>query len=315
MKIDFVKAKKIVIYGLAFLGALLVVKTGAGFLLPSSVRYSQMGVGESYLEPGLLSKGMDIIANAPSVDMPEQGRGASESQDSELVERKIIKNGSLSLIVKSAEETAYDVQAIGEDLDGFVQSSQIYEVSVGTKAARVRIRVPSGKFEDAMLRIKDLAVKVENENESTSDVTERFVDLEARLKSGKAEEEQYLKIMDRADTVEDVLNVASRLSAVRSRIEVIEGQLKYLESQVDMSVIDVTLTAEAEIEVFGIQWRPLYIVKKAFRSMLEGLTGYVDAVIGFVFVLPIMALWGVSIFALVIIGWRILRWSMARFGG
>ena len=314
MKIDFVKAKKIAIYGLAALGALLVVKTGAGFLLPSSVRYSQVGMSESYSEPGLFSKGMDLITNAFSPEyMAEQGSGLVDSEEG-LVERKIIKNGSLGILVKDAEETAYDVQTIGEDLDGFVESSQIYEVSVGTKAARVRIRVPSGKFEEAMTRIKELAVKVESENESTSDVTERFVDLEARLKSGKAEEEQYLKIMDRADTVEEVLNVTSRLSAVRSRIEVIEGQLKYLESQVDMSVIDVTLTAEAEIEVFGIQWRPLYIVKKAFRSMLEGLTGYVDAVIGFVFVLPIMALWGISIFALAFIGWRILRWLMARFG-
>ncbi|MEK7507457.1 MAG: DUF4349 domain-containing protein [Patescibacteria group bacterium] len=228
-------------------------------------------------------------------------------------DRKVIQNGSLDLLVRKAEETISAIGSIAENHEGFVEGSNIYEVSEGVKAGTITIRVPATDFSPAMEEIKKLAVKVKSENTNSQDVTAQFVDLEAQLKNYKAEEEQYRQIMARAVKIEDVLNVASRLAEVRGRIEQSQGQLNYLSRQVDMSSISVSLTSEAEVQVFGIVWRPLTVVKQAFKSLLENLTKFADSVIFFVFALPLFGI-KILIFVLVLwILWRVFMWAWRKF--
>lgn len=235
------------------------------------------------------------------------------ANESELTERKIVKNGSLEILIKQAEETAQKIKEIAQRLKGFVSQSNIYEVSQGNKAGYVTIRIPVKSFDLAMEEIKNLAIKVENENIDAQDVTEEFIDLEARLNNLQAEEKQYLEIMKRAVTIEDILNVTSRLSNVRNNIERIEGQLKYLTDRVDLATISVQLTSEADVEVFGIKWRPLFVLKESFRRMLASLTGYIDTLIAFIFLLPSIILWIATISLILFIGYKIVNWIWRRF--
>lgn len=234
-------------------------------------------------------------------------------KEGQLTQRKIIKNGSLSLLVKKAEETAQKIQTLTKDFDGFVASSRVYEVASGIKSATVTIRVPAERFDESMAEIKKLAIKVESENISTSDVTEQFVDYEAQLRNLQAQEVQYLKIMERANTVEEVLKVQQKLGEVRQNIEQIQGKLIFLSRQVDMSTITASLTSEADITILGIRWRPLFVIKKSFRNMVSGLAGYIDAMINFIFFLPRLILWLATIAFLVILAWRVSRWIWRRF--
>lgn len=232
---------------------------------------------------------------------------SSKVAEGELTQRKVIKTGSLSLLVKKAEEVAGEIRELAARLGGFIADSRIYEVSANVKSGSVTIRVPADRFDEAMDGVKKLAVKVERENVSASDVTEQFIDLEARLKSLRAEEAQYLEIMKRAYAVEDTLQVAERLSSVRGRVEQIQGQLQYLSRQIDMATITVSLTAEADLEVFGLRWRPLFVAKQAFRNMLSGLTSYADSLIWFVFRLPIILLWLTTILLILLGVWKLGR--------
>lgn len=234
---------------------------------------------------------------------------SAEVSESGLTDRKIIKNGSLNIIVERAEETANEIKEIAKNFEGFVENVNIFEVSKDVKEGYITIRLPADRFDEAMEEIKALAIKVEREQVNARDVTEQFIDLEARLKNLKAEEEQYLKILKKAETVEDMLNVSKQLSNVRGRIEQIEGQLKYLSRQIDMSSISVHLTAIAEVEVFGIHWRPLTVAKQALKNMFEGFTKFVDAIIIFLIKLPIIILWIATIALLVFIVWKIGRWA------
>src|SRR3989344_4631117 len=186
-----------------------------------------------------------------------------------LAERKVLRNGSLSLLVKKAEEASKAIQDIADRLSGFVQSAQVYEVSSGVQSGSVTIRVPSDYFDEAIGEIKKLAVKVERESATAQDVTEQFVDLEARL--------------------------------------------KYLPEQIDMSVITVSLTEEADVEVFGIQWRPLYAVKRAFRNMISGLATSVDFIVSIIFFLPVILLWALLIVLAGALLWRLMRWVQKKF--
>lgn len=322
------RIKKFLLYGCAIIGVLAVLfflwnSLASNFLSSSSQSYiDDVGYGgvSGFENPmGALSENSSPLSFLNDLAAPSQSKNTNTDNiqnniaDGQLTQRKIIRNGSLSILVNKAEEVAGGLQGIAERLGGFVASSRVYEVSAGVKSGSVTIRVPADKFNEAITDIKKLAVKVESESTNTSDVTEQYVDLEAQLKNLRAEEAQYLEIMKKAFTVDDTLKVSRQLSNVRGNIERIEGQLKYLSRQVDMSTISVSMTAESDIEVFGIRWRPLFIIKQSFRNLLTGLTGYVDSMISFLFKLPVLILWVVTIAIFIVIIWRILKWVKRRF--
>jgi len=245
-------------------------------------------------------------------------RAAMEADwdDGEMYEeedKKIKKNGSLSLYVKNVEESVTSIKEVANSLKGEVVSSNISKQVSGEKYGYVTIKVPVSSFETAMSNIKDIATEVENESSDATDVTEQYVDLEAQLKNLRAEEIQYLKIMDRAETVEEILQVSSYLSGVRNRIERIEGQLKYLDRQVAMSTINISLSTDADFEVWGIRWRPLIVAKRAVKDLISGLAGYADSAIAFIIKIPLLIIWLATITIIAFIGWRIVRWIYRKF--
>lgn len=227
-------------------------------------------------------------------------------------DKKVIKNGSLSLMVKNADDSITKINSIAGQNEGFVENSNIYEISEGIKFGSVTIRVPSKNFDGVMEAIKAIAVKVQNENTNSRDVTAEYVDLEAQVKNYKAEERQYQDIMARAVKIDDVLNVAGRLAEVRGKIDRIQGQLNYLSRQVDMSTITVSMTAEPEVRVFGIVWRPLTVLKQAFKSLLTDLVGFVDWLIKFVFKVPVYLLRIAVAVAIVFVVWRVILWAKRK---
>jgi chemotaxis protein histidine kinase CheA len=172
----------------------------------------------------------------------------------------------------------------------------------------VVIRVPNADFETTMEGVKGIAREIDRETVDATDVTEQYVDLEARLKNMRAEESQYQEIMAQAVKIDDILNVAGRLADVRGRIEQVQGQLQYLSRQVDMSSITVNLTAYSDVKVFGLKWRPLVELKQALRGFFESLTNFVNMLIKLIFALPVIILYVVT-FGL--IGWGL--WKMGKW--
>lgn len=202
----------------------------------------------------------------------------SDSVEGELVEQKVIKIGNVTLRVKKADNSITELTNLAESKGGFVLSSSLYTASDETQSGAVTLKVPVSKYKETMNEIKNLG-DVQRESSTGQDVTEKYSDLQAQLKNYKAEEEQYLKILEKANTVEDILKVTKQLSSVRENIEVTEGRIKYLESQTDMSTINVSLSEETKIDVPTKEWKPLETLKKAFRTWIQFLQGLVNVVI------------------------------------
>ncbi|MCX6714131.1 MAG: DUF4349 domain-containing protein [Candidatus Vogelbacteria bacterium] len=306
--------KKIILYVLAIIGVIAVLSIVGVALV--AVKSSSTGDMANSFGGQSFSDSAPMAVSAPM--MAELGISAksrsvtSPIAVSQVTERKITKNGSLELIVEKAEDTALAIQNIAEQAGGFVGHSQISEVSDGVKTGSITIRLPADKFNQAMIDIKQLANKVEQENVDAQDVTEQYTDLDARLKNARATESQYLEILKKAGKVQDLLDVQQKIGEVRGEIEQIQGQLKYLNSQIDMSTINVSLTAQADVQVFGIVWRPLTVIKQAFRNLLNSLTGYVDAIVGLIFLLPVIALWLATIGVIIWVLWKIGRWLKSK---
>ncbi len=103
------------------------------------------------------------------------------------------------------------------------------------------LRVPAEKFDETLNEIRKTSNRVIVETVKGEDVTEEFIDIEARLKTKKALEEQFLEIMKRSNSVEDALNVQRELAEVRGEIEQIEGRKRFLENQASLSTIKIKL--------------------------------------------------------------------------
>lgn len=244
---------------------------------------------------------------APPAPSPVAGTG-----DTTGAAKMIIKTGSLTLFVADADKAARDIQALALALGGFVSESNVYQTALGEKAGTVVIRVPADKFEEVLTNVKGIAQEVENERISSQDVTEEYVDVEAQLRSLRAEEVQYLQIMQNAKTIDETLNVSHRLSDVRGRIERAEGRRQYLARQVAMSSISITLKADADVEVFGLRWKPLVEMKRAAKVLLEDLAGFGSSLIRLVFKLPIILLWTATYALLLWLGWIILKFLLVK---
>ena len=235
-----------------------------------------------------------------------------DAQSKDTTSRKIIQNGALDLVVKNTDETMQKIHAIVDGAGGFIESST--QTNIGGRTAKITVRVPVARLDQSMSEIKKLSVEIERENVEVHDVTHDYIDLDARLRNAQAEETQYLQILKQATTVKDTLDVTEKLSNVRGRIEQLQGEMKYLTTQIDMSALAITLRPESQATVMGIHWRPLTQAKIASVEMVSGLTDWVDSVIAFLINLPLIILWLASIVLLITVAWRILRFIWRRLG-
>jgi cell division protein FtsL len=229
-------------------------------------------------------------------------------------ERKMVGTSALELIVANPAQALEKIRILAEQLGGYLQSSQLGG-NQSSPNASVTIRVPATQLEEARTEIKKLAARIESEDTEARDVTKEYVDMEARLRNLRVEEAQYLSIMKRANTVKDTLEVSGKLSNVRGQIEQQQAEFEALSKQVETVAITVALHSEAEAQVFGLHWRPLYELKLAARDGLDGLASYVAAMVSFVFLLPTILLWLGTILLGAAFGWRILRWAARAFFG
>ena len=132
------------------------------------------------------------------------------------------------------------VRSIAETRGGFI--SQLATTGTpGRQRSDLTVRVPQGEFFDTLDSIKRLG-EVWAENAGSEDVTEQFIDLEARLRSAQREEEGLLSLLERADTVSSILTIERELaSAYVPRLERLQGQINYLSRRVDLATISVAL--------------------------------------------------------------------------
>ena len=202
--------------------------------------------------------------------------------DENFTERKIVKTGYITLEVEDIAGTMNKITDLADDLGGYVVSSRKYEYDERTSGS-IRIRVPADRFEEAFERLRPLAIAIPDESTDSVDVTEEYVDLEARLHNLEATEAQYLALLQKAEAVEDILMVQRELSNVRGEIERIEGRMKYLERTSDMSLIEISLE---ETKGLAEPWNPV----SAFKSAVSGLASFITG-LATVFIWLIVFCW------------------------
>ncbi len=253
----------------------------------------QASVGnDSYrmTEPSLTGGSKAVPVAAPKA---VQAKYVEEAKPIEpaVVDRKIIRNGELTIETKNPTEDQRKLAAIAESLGGFVVTSEFQQsANQSTSTVNVIVRVPSANFQKATDEIRKTGIRVLHEKVSGKDVTEEFVDLEARLRAQKALEAQYLEIMKRASKISDVLEVQEKLTEVRTEIEQHEGRRRYLENQSALSTINISLQTPTPL-VAATQTGFWASIRNSFGDGVDVAVAIVLGLIHFVIVaLPIVVL-------------------------
>ncbi|MEF3692442.1 MAG: DUF4349 domain-containing protein [Candidatus Moraniibacteriota bacterium] len=228
---------------------------------------------------GTAEKGMNLTS-------PTNGDSDTISVEPEttIMDRKMVKNGNVSLMVGDTEWAVEEVSKIAREKGGEVFTTNLHERVKGQKSGFVTIKVPVDKFEETIKEVKKIATQVLSESTTGQDVTEQYVDLQAQLKNKRAEEESFVKILGTAGKIEDALAATKEVSRVRGEIERLEGKIRLMESQTEMSTITVDLSEDVEVAPIGEGWRPWEVVKKSFKELIDNIQDFADGVIRFIIV-------------------------------
>lgn len=220
-----------------------------------------------------LRRGENEISNI----MPVRKEAApiTESQD-----KLVIRESSLSLLVDNVVKVQKQIIKKAEELGGYMVDSYLdnpQEMAMAT----VIVRVPQEKLDQALTYFRNLSIKVIAEKLQGQDVTDQYIDIEARLKTLYKTKARFEEIMEKATQVQDILNVQREIINLQSQIDSLKGQQQYYEKNAQMAKLTVYLsTDEVALPYTPSElWRPQVIFKQAVRSLISSLRKFATILI------------------------------------
>jgi hypothetical protein len=195
-------------------------------------------------------------------EAPEQIKFATNSPN----ERKIIKTGSVDLQVGNVMETKKAIEQLCKEAGAYIasESQQSYDQSIQYTQ---EIRIPADKFDLFINSVVAFADRVQSRNINTEDVTEEFIDVEARLDTKKQLESRYLDLLKQAKSVADILSIENQIATVRADIESMQGRMNYLKNQTAFSTLSVHYFENTGTD-FGFGSRILSALSQGFDNLL-----------------------------------------------
>jgi hypothetical protein len=210
--------------------------------------------------------------------------------------RMIIRSGTMQTEIDNFTESEAKVKQIVTNFNGYVTNSTSQLNASGKKQGTITIRVSSDKF-DGMLDELGKIGKVVNQNISGKDVTEEYMDAEARLKTQRELESRLLQLLaEKTANLTAVVEVEQKLSSVRENIEKTEGRMRYLKDQSAYSTLTLSLYEPAILNTSS-GGGFFYEIGQGVKRGLNGFTSVISGIITVVIALsPVLAILGLAIY-------------------
>lgn len=223
-----------------------------------------------------------------TVELPEQNQseaGVTETQAA-IRERKIIYEAQVTLVVEDFSKTEREVPELVKQHSGYSAEVEVDRTQGERLSGRWVVRIPVDRYDAFLGAISKLGVP-EIFNQTAQDVTEEYVDLEARIANKKRLEERILQLLEESQgAIKDVIEVERELARVRGEIEQMEGRLRFLENR----------TALTTVTISAVEWQsyvpaqaPTFLgrIDQAWGSSLISLRRFGEHLaVGIVFVFP-----------------------------
>jgi hypothetical protein len=217
--------------------------------------------------------------------------GANSSSDAAIlgaplppqtIDQQIIRTATIQFTAKDVIGTQNSIWNLASELGGNVLTSNTTG-SDDTMRAEIAFRVPSDRFKEALDRLHGYAVKVNQEQSSAQDVTEDYVDLQARQRNLEATVAQFQSLLTKATTVDDTLKVQVQLNNAQSDLERVKGKLNYYDQRTAFSTISATILPVPPAKGAPVTpvatWSLGHSVREAWNRSINGLQNVADALI------------------------------------
>ena len=167
-----------------------------------------------------------------TADMQRHLDGTETANTAAMLERQLIKEGLINFETHDIAETRQHIESLVQKYGAYISqedehasSSRIYQ--------NMTVRIPKAHFDVFVTELSGGVKKIDEKSITVQDVTEEFIDSTARLAVKKETEQGYLRLLNQAKTIKDILDIQNELQDIRSDIESIEGRLRYLKNSVD----------------------------------------------------------------------------------
>jgi len=255
----------------------LFLKAGGGGNLIRQSTSKSSDFGGAYLdmvsESASMGRGGGSSSNLP-IPIP------SATPHPEVEERMKVKNASISLHVKDVRESVQAINTYVENIGGYVVTQRI-NTPQESSTGYMTVRVPSDKLETALTYFGEKAVKVVQEEITGRDITDEYVDTQAKLAILEKTKVIFEGILEEAEDFDDILRANREILSIQSQIDTIKGQLQYMEKTSETSLISISMSTDAlELGYAPADaWRPRVVLKKAVRSLAADARGLGETVI------------------------------------
>jgi hypothetical protein len=232
-----------------------------------------------------------------------------QQQQRPKADRMIVRTADVKIIVGDTATTLQKITAAAENAGGYVSDSRMWREGELLNAT-LTIRVPANELTATLAQIRGVAKRVDSETVSSSDVSQEYVDLGARLRNLEAAETELRALMTdvraRSKKASEVLEIHQQLTTIRGQIEETRGRMNYLEKVAAYSSINLTMIPDAIAKpIVQPGWQPAVILGDAGRALVVALQGMATFLIWLVvYILPIVVM-------LTFAAWCV--WKIVRF--
>ena len=245
--------------------------------------------------------GLKDVASAGDTPMATNPENKTDSPASG---RKLIKRVGMTIETLEFDNSISAIESAVSNLGGYIETSTVnnsefnayngYSYGSHNRSAYYTLRIP-GEMLDTFLNSVSNIGNVISQNTQTEDITLTYIDLEARTESLEIQQERLLALLEKAETVEDIISLEERLSTVRYQIEAQKSQLKNYDNLVSYSTVTITLN-----EVVRITYAEPETVGERISSGLSDTfydlgEAFKDFAVWFVVNLPYIIIWGIII--------------------
>jgi len=189
-------------------------------------------------------------ANAPMQEIAMEANGSTEKVEQD---RMLIWAADLDIQVNNISNSVAKVAAFITTQKGFVERT----MTTKDGSASMTLRVPAKILKSTMSSLETIGT-VTRRNISAEDVTEKYVDIDARLKNKIALRDRLKQLLDKATAVKDILSIETELNRVQSDIDSMTAQIKSLKGRADYATIDLTLSRKQILGPLGYLFKGLY---------------------------------------------------------
>lgn len=288
--------------------------TGYLVVLMATAMLTGCGVAKNYEETAAtesISENAYEDVNSYDVEMEEEydettgygeEKAASESiettQESVATNRKLIKTIDLELETLDYEKTIAFLEKSVIECGGYIENSELEGNSIyssySLRYGNFTVRIPKDK-EDSFVKGMDENTTVRRKSESTEDITLKYVDTESHKEALKVEQERLMEILEKAETVEDIISLESRLSQVRYELGNYESTLRTYDNLVDYTTIYIQVNEVEEVTEPQKQTagdRMISGFKGSVKNILRSIKEFIIAV---VIHIPYIVVWAIII--------------------